>query len=81
MSQQNAEKLLEKCKADQALSKKFKQAAAVSFEALSKEAGLPCTLKEMEEAVSKSVKSGDLSDAELQSVSGGAYCARCSAGF
>lgn len=71
MSLSNAEKLLRQCKADEVMAKKFQKAGVAGFETFASDSGLPCSLDDFKQAIKSEAKSGQLSEEDLERVSGG----------
>lgn len=70
MSTQNATRLIEGLRQDQALAKRFKDAGEAGFEAMARQQGLECTVAEMREAIKAARASTELSEKDLEKVAG-----------
>lgn len=72
MSAQNANKLIEKLKNNEALKQRFRSAGAAGFEKLAAAEGCACTLEEFQDATKKAARSVALDDKAMEQVAGGA---------
>lgn len=68
MSTENAKALLEKLKTDKALTERLNAVGMDCFEKATADAGHPCTVAHVTEAL---IRSGELSDEQLSAVVGG----------
>ncbi len=71
MSVENAERLLERMKSDDSLAKKIRATSLDAFEKTTQEEGLPCSMEEVQEALGNRMASEELSEIQLEHVSGG----------